>query len=157
MKNTMITAFLTLNVVWLSLLSFATYAQTEENPELRRSSIVVVSQPGFKLQAQQVFFWTENYADVSGELKKSTFSVQQLIDTAIKGAIKAKGFAFKDKVKIARDLVTSIKALRDEKEDEKKIPDLAMLINNLEENDKKTGVKRITRGRAIEQIEIEVD
>jgi len=99
MKNIMITSFLSLNVVWFSLLSFAVYAQAEENPELRRSSIVVVAQPEFKFHAQQVFFWASNYADVSGELKKSAFSVQQLIDTAIKDALKAKGFAFKDKAK----------------------------------------------------------
>jgi len=95
MKNTVVTSILSLSIFFSGVFLFVSKLQAEENPELQRSSIVVVAQPGFQLQPKQVFAWADNYADVSGALKKSKFSVQQLIDEAITQALKAKGLNFK--------------------------------------------------------------
>jgi len=78
------------------MLSFVGILQAQENPELQRSSIVVVAQPEFNIQPDQQFSWAENYADISGALKKSEFSVQQLIDEAIIQALKHKGMSVKN-------------------------------------------------------------
>jgi uncharacterized protein DUF4136 len=67
--------------------------QAEENSELRRSSVVVMSQPGFSFSRNQHFAWSDNHADISGQLKKSQFSVAELIDKAISQSLKAKGYS----------------------------------------------------------------
>jgi len=82
-------------LVLCGVLSFAGILQAEENLELQRSSIVVVAQPEFNIKPNQQFSWADNYADISGALKKSEFSVQQLIDKAIKQALKSKGMSIK--------------------------------------------------------------
>jgi len=82
-------------LVLFSMLSSAGLVKAESPPELQRSSIVVVSQPEFKIEPDQQFSWADNYADISGALKKSDFSVQQLIDKAIYQALKSKGMSIK--------------------------------------------------------------
>ncbi len=99
MKKSSIAAVLSTSLVLLGLNLFANQLQAEENPELMRSSIVKVAQPEFKLYAKQSFAWAKDYADISGELKKTEFSVQQLIDTGIKQALIAKGLQLQQNAK----------------------------------------------------------
>jgi len=88
---------LSLGIFFFGGALLVTHSQASENPELQRTSIVVVSQPEFKLHSKQLFAWADNYADVSGALIKSEFSVQQLIDVAIKQALNTKGSGFQSK------------------------------------------------------------
>lgn len=77
--------------------SFNAYAEIE--PELLRSSVVVVAQPEFALLKLKSFSWASNHADISVGLKKTAFSVTDLVDEAIKQAIKQKSYAFSDNSK----------------------------------------------------------
>ncbi len=95
MNNAKVTQILFMGAFFLGLLLSTNSVLAEENLELQRSSIVVVSQPEFKLYTKQQFSWADNYADISGELKKSTFSVQQLIDQAIIKALTSRGMSLK--------------------------------------------------------------
>lgn len=64
-----------------------------------------------------------------------------------------KKLSFKDKVKVGRELVSTIKAIREEKDENQKVPDLALLISDLENNE----IKRVTRKRAVEQVEVDIE
>ncbi len=81
----------------LSLFLYSSVLLAGKNPELLRSSIVIVSQPDFSVSAKQLFSWADNHADISGTLKQSEFSVQQLVDNGINQALLAKGYSFKQK------------------------------------------------------------
>lgn len=83
----------------LATFTVSSNAYAEIEPELLRSSVVVVAQPEFALVKLKSFSWASNYADVSVELKKSDFSVTALIDEAIKNAIKQKSYTFSDNSK----------------------------------------------------------
>lgn len=81
-------------LICLSAISFNTLA--EVNPELMRSSAVVVTQPEFSAIKLKAFSWADKHADISDGLKKSDFSVSALIDTAIKSALKKKAYTFEE-------------------------------------------------------------
>jgi len=70
-------------------------AELARNPELARSSVVVVAQPGFKPGQNSGFFWAENHADISPGFRRAGFNVQSLLDQAISGALMSKHYAFK--------------------------------------------------------------
>jgi len=91
MKKTNKLSIISLSALLISLCVFTGQLHAEVNLELQRSSIVIVSEPEFTFHAKSSFSWAKNYADISGALKKSEFSVQQLIDTAITQALKNKG------------------------------------------------------------------
>ena len=78
------------------MFSISSNAYAEIEPELMRSSVVVVVHPEFASIELKSFSWADNHSDVSAELKKTDFSVSNLIDEAIKQAIKQKSYAFSD-------------------------------------------------------------
>lgn len=69
-------------------------ANIEANPELTRSSVVIVTQANFSLGTDSVLNWMDNHADISGTLKKSDLPVQKILDESISQALKEKGYAF---------------------------------------------------------------
>jgi len=84
-------------VIMIVALTFSSsYVSAEPDPELLRSSVVVVAYPEFASSTLESFSWAVNHADVSEGLKKTDFSVIALIDEAIKQAIKQKSYAFID-------------------------------------------------------------
>lgn len=91
MKKLKKISIFSVSILLIGLFGLTGHLYAEVNLELQRSSIVITSTPEFKFHAKQSFAWAKNYADVSGALKKSEFSVQQLIDTAIAQTLKNKG------------------------------------------------------------------
>jgi len=89
-----ISKFYLLIVVALTFSS--SYVSAEPDPELMRSSVVVVAYPEFASLALKSFSWAGNHANISEGLQKTDFSVKALIDEAIKQAIKQKSYAFTD-------------------------------------------------------------
>jgi len=79
----------------ISIFSVSLNAQAEISPELLRSSVVVSPKTEFVPSKLQTYSWAENHADVSAELKKSPFSVAQLIDKAIINALNKKSYKYK--------------------------------------------------------------
>jgi len=84
-------------IIATQTISFNAYAEIE--PELMRSSVVVVAQPEFSSLNLKSFSWASNHADISEGLKKSDFSVSALIDEAIKLAVAHKSYTFTDSSK----------------------------------------------------------
>ena len=80
----------------IAMFTVSTNANAEIEPELMRSSVVVVVHPEFASLKLKSFSWAENHSDVSAGLKKTDFSVTDLIDEAIKHVITQKSYAFTD-------------------------------------------------------------
>jgi len=89
-----ISKFYVLIVVALTFSS--SNVSAEPDPELMRSSVVIVAYPEFASSTLKSFSWAKNHAGISEGLQKTDFSVKTLIDEAIKQAIKQKSYAFTD-------------------------------------------------------------
>jgi len=87
-----IKAPLVIYIYFLCALALTFSAWAEVNPELMRSSVVVVAQPEFSLNKLQSFSWAKQHADISVGLKKTSFSVSSLIDVAITQALRKKAY-----------------------------------------------------------------
>jgi len=83
-------------IIFVALTFSSSYARAEPDPELMRSSVVVVAYPEFASSTLKSFSWAANHADVTEGLQKTDFSVTALIDEAIEQAIKQKSYAFTD-------------------------------------------------------------
>ncbi|MCW9046987.1 MAG: DUF4136 domain-containing protein [Gammaproteobacteria bacterium] len=84
-------------IITILTIPFTVYAEIE--PELLRSSVVVVKHPEFKSARLKSFSWAADHADVSAGLQKPDFSISALIDEAIQHAIKQKSYPFLDDIK----------------------------------------------------------
>ena len=80
------------NIYLLCTLVLTFSVRAEVNPELLRSSVVVVAQPEFSLSKIQSFSWAEQHADISAGFIKSGLSVSAIIDTAITQALGKKAY-----------------------------------------------------------------
>ncbi|VAW66952.1 hypothetical protein MNBD_GAMMA09-1433 [hydrothermal vent metagenome] len=85
-----------LSIIISFLVSGVVHAQDikEKNPELARSSVVVVGKAGFKFAKNTEFTWVKDHADISGAFKKADFPVQTLLDDGIMQALQARGYKF---------------------------------------------------------------